>query len=456
MRLACESLPVGSARRASYERKSALLIQKMNAELSKRESPFSIGSNAEIIPHGNVEIRETPKKRGPQKEFFFTNGPGSELVLIFREHGIPVSDKIEDTTKWMDGLGNGGCRQEIDEIIERVTAEVSLEEDKVRPLVHRAISEATFKNRMSKKSEKSSVFSKRAGKKPLTGRPINRSSLVSHILYHFLPLSGPAEDVWRKHAKWLGEIRHEYNGRFLVGIATKGPLDRASDPPIMPAQEVMDALDGLGAEFFPATNNPKMGEGMTFPLMLESIKTKNPDEVFFYGHTKGVTRWMHKRSDPPHLWAEAMFDTLFRNREEAISMLDAKAITGPFRMTGGRPIGRPGIGPWWFYSGTFFAARCSDVFRRNWQHLPFHYGCVEQWPRLNFDMLSESSCLFFDRTDNLYDEAYWSGKVTPEFEKWKKRKCQKSQSTSTSSIDLRQPEISQTKSQKSLMQNQSS
>jgi hypothetical protein len=88
-------------------------------------------------------------------------------------------------------------------------------------------------------------------------------------------------------------------------------------------------------------------------------------------------------------------------------------------MPGGYKDGGPGIGSNWFYSGTFFAIRLADAFGRNWDKIPTHYGCVEQWPRLNFDRATQSACLFFDNVTNLYDEQYWINTVTPAFEQWK-------------------------------------
>jgi hypothetical protein len=115
-----------------------------------------------------------------------------------------------------------------------------------------------------------------------------------------------------------------------------------------------------------------------------------------------------------------MFETVFRNHAGVVAALDTNGVCGSFRMPGGYRDGGPGIGSNWFYSGTFFGIRLVDAFRRNWEYMPTHYGCVEQWPRLNFERDTQAACLFFDNVTNLYDEAYWKNEVTPAFEQWKR------------------------------------
>jgi hypothetical protein len=262
---------------------------------------------------------------------------------------------------------------------------------------------------------------------PLIGVPINRDKLQSHILYHVMPLSGDTEWVWRRHCNWLREVRQNFNGRLIVGIVTPGQEDAWS---YCPSEAVQEALAGLDAEFITAPNDTGTGrkrkharrgkgEGVLFPQMLAKLKTSDPDQIAFYGHCKGVTRPQTPLDSAIHLWADAMFECLFRNHEEAVNALDSHGVCGSFRMPGGYADGGPGIGSNWFFSGTFFAMRLADVFSRNWQKVPTHYGCVEQWPRLNFQRDTQAACLFFDNVTNLYDDHYWKSEVTPAFQKWK-------------------------------------
>ena len=242
-----------------------------------------------------------------------------------------------------------------------------------------------------------------------------------------MPLAGETEWVWRRHCQWLREVRHQFNGRLIIGIVTPGDKDAWS---YLPPAAVKEELQGLGAEYIEAPNDTGTlrqkkkvrqgrGEGVLYPLMLGMLKTEDPDQIAFYGHCKGVTRPGAAADSAVNLWAEVMFETVFRNQAEVVTALDTHGICGSLRMRGGYRDGGPGIGSFWFYSGTFFAFRLVDAFKRKWDYVPSHYGCVEQWPRLNFDQYTQASCLFFDNVTNLYDERYWQHTITPAFKKWK-------------------------------------
>lgn len=241
---------------------------------------------------------------------------------------------------------------------------------------------------------------------PFDGEP------VRHILYHFHPIT-VSQAQWMRHIEWLREVRGNFNGRFIVGVTTKG--DHNDEWDYVHPDEIANMLGG-DVEIVTGKNSRILGEGVTFLQMLEKIRTNDPQHVFYYGHTKGVMR------DPslgasPHWWAEVMFNVMFRRPELSVSALERSAICGAFRMPGGYPVGSPGVGPYWFFSGTMFAARCADVFSRNWNHVPLHYGCVEQWPRTLF-RITESECLFFDNVNNLYDQGYWESQVWPAYHQW--------------------------------------
>ena len=366
-------------------------------------------------------------------------GVGGRLLEMFHKAGFESCEACYALAHQMNQWGPDECEKRINEIVADILPRAiewerqrigwiskllptGVTEAAIQTLVTLAIHTAPPLQRVTPPRRKhsrrpASQYVRRNPNKlrpPLIGRPIDRDRLVSHMLYHFLPLAGDSEPIWRRHCDWLREVRADFNGRLLVGIATPGE-DRPGHE-IMPAEAVIEALAGLDAEFVLQPNHSRIGEGKTFPLMLAKIESTDPNEVFFYGHSKGVTR---PHEQPPQLWAEALFDTTFRNRDAAIDALDSAGCVGPFRMPGGKAVNLPGVGPWWFFSGTFFAVRSVDAFRRNWRTIPKHYGCVEQWPRLNFDRLLETACLFHDETANLYDQTYWQDTVTPAFNAWK-------------------------------------
>jgi hypothetical protein len=181
---------------------------------------------------------------------------------------------------------------------------------------------------------------------------IDRQKVVTHILYHVMPLAGESEWIWRQHVQWLREVRPQFNGRLIVGIVTPGPGEPRGYSPL---SEVQAAFDGMDAEFVVAQNDytkgkqKGRGEGVTFPQMLAKINTTDPNQVFFYGHTKCVTRPEEKPAAAVHRWTRTIFDTTFRNRQNVIDELDERAVVGSCRVRASKTnrVAK------WFYGGTF-------------------------------------------------------------------------------------------------------
>lgn len=393
-------------------------------------------------------------------------GPGSELLKIYEAAGVPSCDACKELAQQMNNWGVDECRKSLDSIVADILPRAKEWVAQQYPWVHRllpnAIEEYAIVSRIKsdvlkaidecertvaerrskrlnvltgekivgcstcgggKKSDATRIAMQKAHPaRGLVGRRIDREKLKSHIMYHVMPVTGECEWVWRRHIDWIHEVRPKFNGRVIIGIVTPGNGDQYS---YAHPDEVIDSCKGLDAEFITAPNDVRgparrgIGEGTLYPKMLEKLITSNPNEVAFYGHCKGVTR-PGPIDSIPNLWAEAMFDTVFRNHDAAVEMLDTKGICGSFLMRGGRRVGLPGVGPHYFFSGTFFAMRLADVATRNWRHLPMHYGCVEQFPRLNFQIDTEAGCLFFDNVMNLYDETYWRSLVQPAVETWRR------------------------------------
>lgn len=220
------------------------------------------------------------------------------------------------------------------------------------------------------------------------------------------------EHIWRRHVEWLRSIRHEFNGRLIVGIVTQSKYDQ----PFNDVVTVQEAFAGMNAEFVVVVNDSRsgsskrsgIGEGCTFLKMLERLQTNDPNEVIFYGHAKGVTHHDKPIAAAPHIWSEACFETLFRNRLNVVASLDRAGVTGPFRRDQRNK----------YFSGAFFAFRSVDVFRRNWNKLQPIYGCVERWPDNLFDIYSEGDCVFGDHAGSLYDEKEWP-EITQRLAEWK-------------------------------------
>lgn len=476
----CNSFEVGSRKWKICRDEAGLSIQKTNSYrkqwgLSQLDVPppapvvqvvTTVDPIPEFIFHGHSVSDETIDVK---KKLY---GPGTELLRIYEAAGAPTCPACMQLAQEMNNWGAAVCRHKIEEIVldilprakawldEKHPWAVKLVPNKIEEYAltvliradvtkaidesERLISERRKLNLNIYTGEKKKVVQRAVAARsgiprgrnrlsstlldiPLIGKPIDRERLQSHILYHIMPLAGETEWVWRRHCQWLREVRPQFNGRLIIGIVTPGDGDAWT---YYSPEAVKEELQGLDAEFIEAPNDTGTirhrkkvrqgrGEGVLFPLMLGKLKTSDPDQIAFYGHCKGVTRPGAVADSAVNLWAEAMFETVFRNHAAAVAALDTHGVCGSLRMRGGYRDGGPGIGSFWFYSGTFFAFRLVDTFKRKWDYMPAHYGCVEQWPRLNFDQHTQASCLFFDNVTNLYDERYWQHTVTPAFEKWK-------------------------------------
>lgn len=474
----CSVFEEGSRKWKICRNESNLPVEKINAYRIKwglapldleTTSKVKVDASPELVFHG-VSV-SSPHVKAANTPY----GPGTELLAIYHAAGVPTCELCKELAQKMNNWGVVECRKRIDyitsDILPRamewlaenypwasrlipnaiselavvtkikmdvesaiVTAERTMGERRAKrlnPYTGEKVSGCSScgKSKQTNKTSPIRIYGSQTPKTfpPLIGQPINRERLTSHIMYHIMPLAGDTEWVWRRHCQWLRDIRPQFNGRLIVGIVTPGEGDawEYHHPDV-----VKEELRGLDAEFITAPNDTGrgkhrkrvrqgIGEGVLFPLMLEQLQTNDPDQVAFYGHCKGVTRPNTAITSAIHLWAEAMFETLFRNHDAAIAALDNHGVCGPFRMKGGYRDGGPGIGSKWFFSGTFFATRLVDAFARNWKYIPKHYGCVEQWPRLNFEQHEQAACLFFDNCVNLYDESYWRSTVMPAFNHWK-------------------------------------
>ena len=237
---------------------------------------------------------------------------------------------------------------------------------------------------------------------PLPFRVLPRRNLI----YHVWPVRG---SMW----KWnLDEIKRRidlFNGRRIVGIVYD---DRSENP-----DAVQEYLDGHGCEFVVAPNDER-GEALTFPAMLERVASKDPDELTFYAHAKGV-KYGPTVAAPVRRWAEVQYRVTLDDWLAVREQMQRFAMTGIFKLRGRFRTHRL-VGDW-HYSGTFFWMRHAHVFSRRYQDVPAFYAGVEAWPGLMFHE-SETGCLFMDKLNQLpYQEQFWRKTANPAFRLWESK-----------------------------------
>ncbi|HLX68668.1 MAG TPA: glycosyltransferase, partial [Verrucomicrobiae bacterium] len=224
-----------------------------------------------------------------------------------------------------------------------------------------------------------------------------------NLIYHVWPVR---DSIWRWNIEQLLKRIDIFNGRRIVGIVH----DSKSEPP----EAVMRALDGHGCEFVVRDNGPA-GEALTFPEMLSRVAGKDPNEVTFYGHAKGVK---YGRQCPPAVrrWAETLYLATLDDWLSVSDQLQHFAMTGPFKMRGRFRAHRESSD--WHYSGTFFWMRNCHVFSRAWQAVPQFYCGVEAWPGTLF-RAEETGCLLLDGLRSLpYLPSFWRGTGDKALKEW--------------------------------------
>jgi len=230
---------------------------------------------------------------------------------------------------------------------------------------------------------------------------------VRNLIYHIWPAVG---SIWRWNIELLLQRIELFNGRRVIGIAQ----DAGSEP----ADEVKQLLAGHGCEFFTMPNGPS-GEVVTFPHLLRSVWSENPDEVTFYGHAKGV-KYREAVSVPVRRWTETLYHTTLDDWPAVKHALKTHVVAGSFRKLGrSRPHRNVGD---WHYSGTFFWLRHGTLPETVIQDVGGFYGGVEAWAGMHVP-LERSACLFVDDLRMLpYVDDFWRHTGEPALRAWEARR----------------------------------
>lgn len=232
---------------------------------------------------------------------------------------------------------------------------------------------------------------------PFTAMP------ARNLLYHLWPVKG---SLWRWNLDQLKQRIDVFNGRRIIAIVH----DQGSEAP----ETVMESLEGHGCEFIVEPNQPT-GECVTFPRLLREIASRNPNEITFYGHGKGV-KYEPNVPQPVRRWTEVQYRTCLDDWQRVWNQLQRFAVTGPFKRMG-RYQTHHRLGDW-HYCGSFFWLRHARVFARDVLDPPDFYGGVEAWPGIYFGE-RESGCLFLNtQREAPYLDSFWRSLGDPELKRW--------------------------------------
>jgi spore maturation protein CgeB len=224
-----------------------------------------------------------------------------------------------------------------------------------------------------------------------------------NLIYHLWPVKG---SIWQWNLDQLKQHIDLFNGRRIIAIVHD---DKSQTPEI-----AMEYLDGHGCEFIVEPNDPT-GECITFPRMIREIVSRDPNEITFYAHGKGV-KYEPNVPKPVLRWAEVQYRTSLDDWLTVWDQLQQFAMTGPFKRVG-RYRTHQNLGDW-HYCGTFFWMRHASVFARDCLDIPRFYGGVEAWPGIFFKE-SETGCLFLNTQRQApYLEHFWRALGDPALRRW--------------------------------------
>lgn len=242
---------------------------------------------------------------------------------------------------------------------------------------------------------------------PAGSLPFGRTP-IRNLLYHLWPVQG---SMWRFNLDELKRRIDLFNGRRIVALVRDG---RAEDP-----ERVMECLEGEGCEFI-VVDNGAAGECLTFPRMLERVRSLDPDELTFYAHGKGVS---YEPDVPPPVrrWTEVLYQTALDDWPRIARQMQSYALAGPCKRLGRFKTHRE-VGDW-HYCGTFFWFRHARVFARGALEVPDFYGGVEAWPGVHFRP-EEGGELFLGsplerRGGSPYDGRFWRTVGEPALKAWR-------------------------------------
>ena len=235
---------------------------------------------------------------------------------------------------------------------------------------------------------------------------------ICNLIMHVLPVA--ANDVWKWNLEQIARRQHRFNGKRVLAITTDNRVQSGKkNVRTVSAKEVLSFSESIGLgwthtkEF---VNNQTLREVVTFPWLLETVCSGNPNELTFSCHAKGVT---HSMDSITVRWAERQYRTCLDDWQTVWRTMERYAMAGSFRKFG--QFTTPGNHKW-HYSGTNYWFRHDDVFSRDWRTIDTKFFGTESWPGRLFKP-EECACLFADDAGDVYKETTWFG-LQREIEVW--------------------------------------
>lgn len=241
-------------------------------------------------------------------------------------------------------------------------------------------------------------------------RPIENP--VANLIMHVLPVA--SNDVWKWNLQQVADRAELFNGKRVLAIAEESTTQfKGKSVGTVSPEEAIKFSDSIGLNWTHTkvfNNDVNLREVVSFPWLLETVNSLDPNEVTFSCHAKGVT---HSADSVTVRWAERQYRACLDDWQTVLRTMERYSMAGAFRKFG--QFTTPGNNKWHF-SGTNYWFRHDDVFSRDWRTLDQKFFGTESWPGRMF-LPEECACLFADDAADVYKESYWVS-IKREIEVW--------------------------------------
>lgn len=178
---------------------------------------------------------------------------------------------------------------------------------------------------------------------------VKRANTKRNLVFHLWPVR--SNDLWRRWLRRLMRVWPKFNGRKIIGCV----VDHQTVPWKTLCRQLSD-----DAEWIVQRNNPQRGEGVTWELAMQMVKSLEPTEMTCYGHGKGVSPAYHVPERSRELQSILMWGRFLYRFTMALDTSIVESILERWPCAGSlkkheayrQEVGRPPS--LWHYSGTFF------------------------------------------------------------------------------------------------------
>ncbi len=178
---------------------------------------------------------------------------------------------------------------------------------------------------------------------------VKRANTKRNLVFHLWPVR--SNDLWRRWLRRLMRVWPKFNGRKIIGCV----VDHQTVPWKTLCRQLPD-----DAEWIVQRNNPQRGEGVTWELAMQMVKSLEPTEMTCYGHGKGVLPAYHVPERSRELQSILMWGRFLYRFTMALDTSIVESILERWPCAGSlkkheayrQEVGRPPS--LWHYSGTFF------------------------------------------------------------------------------------------------------